>query len=455
MKKGKKIAETQKMPNFAPKSRREEPKTPFSCHIKTSFMDSNRINVCVNSEIGKLQHVLVHTPGLELENMTPEKAHKFLYSDILNMQVAQKEYGYFKKVLQKVAHVHEVGDLLTEIMMAPKVKEILVERVCKAENAEYLASYLKGMEPKDLADCLIHGVNLKDISFINSERFSLPPLANLFFTRDASFTMYDTLMISNMANQVRARECIILNAIYNHHPLFEAPVVNPSIKYSTNVVGNIEGGDVQIIRDDIVVCGLGKRSNMHGVNALVEHLKTRHGVKHLIFQELPLAPDSFIHLDMVFTMLDIDKCMIYQPVIYNSQFKTFHITIDGTNAYGEEEHDLISALNKLGVPVEPIICGGEEDEYYGPREQWHSGCNFFCLAPGKFLGYGRNNHTLQALNDAGFRIVTAADVVNNKINLDREKKCVVAFEGNELSRGGGGARCMTMPLQRWAVDWQR
>ena len=426
----------------------------FHCFTKTVFMDSNPINVCVNSEIGKLQHVLVHTPGAELENMTPENAHSFLYSDILNMQIAQKEYGYFKKVLQKVAHVHEIGTLLADILSNDKIKSILVDRICKSENVGFLSAYLKEQESKELARQLIEGVSFKDISFINNEKFSLKPLANLFFMRDASFTMFDNLMICNMASKVRARECIILDAIYNYHPLFaEAQVINPAVKYGTNTIGTVEGGDVQIIRDDIIISGMGARTNMQGINALVDHLKTKPGVKHLIFQELPLQPDSFIHLDMVFTMLDVNRCMAYKPVIKSSQYKTFHITIDGQKAYGEDEHDLISALNKLNVPVEPIFCGGEEDSYYGPREQWHSGCNFFCLAPGKFLGYGRNQHTLQALNDGGFNIVTAADVVNNKVNLEKLNKCVVAFEGNELSRGGGGARCMTMPVQRMAVDW--
>lgn len=415
-------------------------------------MDSNPITVNVNSEIGKLQHVLVHTPGYELENMTPEDAHVYLFSDILNLQVAQKEYGYFKKVLQKATNVHEVKDLLADILQNENIKFALVDRICKAEDKAFIASYLKSLDAKDLAYQLIEGVHLKDVTYINNEKYALLPLPNLFFMRDASFSMFDNVMISSMASPVRMREGLILEAIYNLHPLFETKVINPILKYDIHGIGTVEGGDVQIVRDDIVICGLGSRTNMHGVEALVEHLKTRPGVKHLIFQELPPTPESFIHLDMVFTMLDVDKCMAYKPVIMNNNFKTFHITIDGQKAVGKEVPNLINGLNSLGVNIEPVFCGGGDDNF-GPREQWHSGCNFFCLEPGKFIGYGRNQHTLQALNDAGFNIVTAADVVNNKVNLSNFKKCVIAFEGNELSRGGGGARCMTMPLQRMAVEW--
>ena len=415
-------------------------------------MDSTGIKVSVNSEIGRLQHVLVHTPGPELEKVTPENAHTFLFSDILNMQVAQKEYSYFKRVLQKVAKVHEIGDLLTDILKMDNIKNAMVDRVCKTEDKGFLSAYLKSLSAEELSRQLIEGVRLDEVTYINKDPYALLPIPNLFFMRDASFTMFDNIMISNMATTVRARECMILNSIYSLHPLFETKVVNPVLSYDTRGEGTVEGGDVQIIRDDVVICGLGSRTNMHGVEAIVEHLKTKPGVKHLVFQELPLTPESFIHLDMVFTMLDVDRCMIYEPVIMNSAYKTFHITIDGQKAVGKEEDNLLVALKGLGIDLEPVYCGnGNKD--FAAREQWHSGCNFFCLAPGKFLGYGRNQRTLQALNNAGFNVVTAADVVNNKVNLETQKKCIVAFEGNELSRGGGGARCMTMPVQRMAVDW--
>ena len=112
----------------------------------------------LDSEIGKLQHVLVHTPGPELEKVTPENAHTFLFSDILNMQVAQKEYSYFKRVLQKVAEVHEIGDLLTDILQMDSVKNAMVDRVCKTEDKGFLAPYLKTLPAEELSRQLIEGV---------------------------------------------------------------------------------------------------------------------------------------------------------------------------------------------------------------------------------------------------------------------------------------------------------
>ncbi len=37
--------------------------------------------------------------------------------------------------------------------------------------------------------------------------------------------------------------------------------------------------------------------------------------RHILVQELPRTPESFIHLDMVFTMLDRDLCLVYAPVV--------------------------------------------------------------------------------------------------------------------------------------------
>ena len=415
-------------------------------------MDSDRVKVCVNSEIGQLEHVLVHTPGPELENMTPETAHDYLFSDILNLPVAENEHKYFKGVLEKAAKVHEISDLLTDILYDENVKNTLVDRICQSEDIAFMADQLKSLDAPALSKALIEGVHQDDVPVTDPHYFTLRPLPNFYFMRDASFTMFNNLMISHMATKVRARETAILETIYSTHPLFDGEVICPAKKYG-NSEAIMEGGDIHIAREDIVLSGMSARTNKHGIAALVEHLKTKPGVKHLIAQQLPLTPESFIHLDMVFTMLNVDRCMAYEPVIMNPAFRTVHYIIDGEKVTTKEEPNLVVALNHLGVPVEPIFCGGGGNSLFPAREQWHSGTNFFCFAPGKFLGYARNRHTIEAINKAGFDVVTAADIVEGRDSLDNHKKCVVTFIGNELSRGGGGARCMTMPVQRQAVQW--
>ena len=407
------------------------------------------VKPCVESEIGKLEYVILHAPGKEIEHMTPENAHKFLFSDILNYREAMENYRDFEGSLQKVTNVLHFKDLLVDILKDNNIKESLIACICERENLSYLNEMLCGFDADHLATVLIEGYDNESLK----ERYIFPPIPNLFFMRDASFTMYNNVMISKMATGVRDRETMIWDAIFKHSKIIDVQAVNPIDRYSMNGIGSVEGGDVEIARHDIILSGCGARTSKEGVQALLEHLRSLGGVRHLITQELPLQPDSFIHLDMVFTFLDKNRCMVYKPVIMNEDFKTVHYEVNGHNYTKiREEKNLIEALGKLGMHLEPIFCGGG-DEYFGPREQWHSGANFFAFAPGKVIGYARNYNTIEALNNNGFEVLKAADVASGKVHPDDYKRCVVAFEGNELSRGGGGARCMTMPLVRQKVEW--
>ncbi len=410
---------------------------------------SRRIKPCINSEIGKLKYVMLHSPGCEIENMTPENAHRYLFSDILNLHEAKEDYKNFEGTLRKATNVLYFKDLLTDILKQDSVRAELLENICKRENITYLLDYLGDFSAEELARILIEGLDVPSLS----ERFVMTPLPNLFFMRDASMTIWENVIISKMATTVRDRETLLLDAIFKHSTIIDTSVVHPIEDYSMDGVGSIEGGDVLIARDDIILCGCGARTSREGANALVEHLRSKGGKRHLIVQQLPLEPDSFIHLDMVFTLLDVNRCMVYKPVIMNPAFKTFHVEIEGHNKTTmTEEENLISALAKIGMDLEPIFCGNDKD-YPSQREQWHSGANFFAFAPGKVLGYERNYNTIEALGNNGFEILNAADVASGKINTDDYQRCVVVFKGNELSRGGGGARCMTMPLLREQVQW--
>ena len=189
---------------------------------------------------------------------------------------------------------------------------------------------------------------------------------------------------------------------------------------------------------------------------MIEYMKTKPGTQHIIVQELPFKPESFIHLDMTFTLLDKNQCMIFEPLILEStRHLTIHITIqDKKVASIREEKNLPDALRKLGMDLEPIYCGGHNDITIMEREQWQSGANFFALEPGKVIGYARNVHTIETMNKHGYEILPAKEIVKGNINMDDYKKAVITIQGNELSRGGGGARCMTMPLNREKVEWE-
>jgi arginine deiminase len=419
------------------------------------------MKTAVHSEIGKLEGVLIHPPGSEVENMTPENAERALYSDILNLSIASKEYAQFAGVLKKVSSVFEVKTLLTDILKNDEVKSNLLKEICMTEYLDSCYQLLDAA-PADLANLLIEGVVLEKTNltnYLSNERFLLRPLHNLFFTRDSAMAMNEYMLIGKMANPVRERESVIMEAIYNYHPAFETQTLNPG-KPKEGILVNrrskIEGGDFQVAREDIFVIGTGVRTSTQGIDFIIENIKQLKKEKqHIIVQELPDTPESFIHLDMVFTFLNTDSCMVYSPVIYGmSRFKTIHLEIEnGKVTTIEEMPNIPKALKKLGMDLEPIYCGGNNDPWTQEREQWHSGANFFAFAPGKIIGYQRNVHTIEELHHNGFEVLAATDVIAGKVSPDEYKKCVITIAGSELARGGGGARCMTQPFRRAKVDW--
>ena len=416
-----------------------------------------KIPTRIYSEIGHLEGVLIHTPGQEVENMTPENVERALYSDILNLAVAKKEYEQFKGILDKVTQCFEIKDLLTSILKNEKVKQGLIEKICTHEGACCITNYLSTLDAKALSQALIEGVPIRRNTLTNhlsKDRFSLKPLHNFFFTRDAAISVYDNVFVGSMASPVRLRESLIMEAIFDFHPLFSTKTINPNTGKNWDTSVAIEGGDVLIARDDILLCGIGSRTTSQGVDFLLKHLKNKNEKQHILVQELPLTPESFIHLDMVFTLLDRDTCMIYEPIIMKmNKFQTVHIYAEnGKVQFIREAKNLPEALTSLGMDLETVLCGGEDDQWQQEREQWHSGANFFALGPGKVIGYARNVHTLNALNKKGFAIIRAKDVLKERINLNDYDRYVVTVEGSELPRGGGGARCMTMPVSRKPID---
>lgn len=412
------------------------------------FKNKTNIKVNVSSEIGRLNAVLLHRPGVEIERMTPLNAHEALYSDILNKNIVDNEYRYFCGVFERITKVFYVSDLLEELLEDDDLCNSLVTQSCAAEGCEYLVDELMQHSPKDIAKELIEGFPYrkgKDPERYAERRYVLRPLYNLFFTRDASSSVYDRVLINSMSFDVRKRENLIYKAIFKHY--FGCEVINAQ---EWNHNAHTEGGDVQIGRSDLLCIGEGIRTNAKGIEFLAHTFSDRPKFN-IIVQQLPHQPDSFIHLDMVYTFLDRDRCMMYEPMLRKTaEFAgkaTTWIEIDGGKVKYHDCKNMLEALKHVGFDMEPVFCGGD-DLWVQQREQWHSGANFFALAPGKIIGYRRNSHTIDALDKAGFAVLNAEDVAEGRTNIDDYNRCVVTFAASELPRAGGGARCMTMPINR-------
>lgn len=417
----------------------------------------NKIKINVQSEIGKLDAVLLHRPGSEVENMTPMNVQRALYSDILNLSIAQKEYEQLSGVLSKVSKVFEVQSLLERVLDQPAARVELLQRICSTEDVMSYFDELVSMTSKELARVLIEGLPARIntlTAYFRNEYYALYPLYNFYFTRDAAVTIGDQALICHMANKVRQRESFIMDAIYRNSGVFECRTIDANVADNPQVI--MEGGDILVAREDILIIGNGVRTTPQGIDFMIERLRSTcpKGRYNVIVQQLPSEPESFIHLDMVFTLLDKDKCMVFKPLITQAnQYQTVHITIDdGVVTHIRPVSGILSALKKLGMDLKPIVCGGS-DEWDQEREQWHSGANFFAFAPGKVISYARNVHTLEELSKNGFEVVRAADFIAGSTDLvSGEMPCVVTIDGSELPRGGGGARCMTMPLSRRPLE---
>lgn len=422
-------------------------------------MAADKLKINVQSEIGRLNAVLLHRPGAEVENMTPRNVQRALYSDILNLSIARQEYSQLYGVLSKVSRVYLVEDLLKDVLDDPEARARLLQRICVAEDATDYYARLLETDSAELTRVLIEGLPARIdtfTSFIRNEYYALYPLYNFYFTRDAAVTIGNDALICRMASQVRQRESLIMEAVYRKSGKFDCGIVDANDFQHDKSSVMMEGGDILIAREDILLVGNGVRTSTEGVDFLIQRLRrdSCRGKRYIIVQQLPSEPESFIHLDMVFTFLDRDRCMVFEPLIMSdNRYQTVVITMENGNVVSiKSVSGILKALKKLGMDLEPVVCGGA-DEWDQEREQWHSGANFFAFAPGKVISYARNIHTLELLSAGGFEIIKADEVISGKKNPDDCSRCVVTIDGSELPRGGGGARCMTMPLSRNNVVW--
>ena len=422
-------------------------------------MIQDKLKIEVQSEIGKLNAVLLHKPGAEVENMTPLNVQRALYSDILNLSIAQNEYKQLHGVLSRVSQVYEVRSLLIKVLDQEKPRESLVRRICVTEDVMSYYDELMQMKSADLARVLIEGLPARIdtlTSYLKNEYYALYPLYNFYFTRDAAVTIGNQALICRMANKVRMRESFIMDSIYRSSGIFDCTVIDANLLQPDDSRVIMEGGDIIVAREDILIIGNGVRTTPQGIDFMMSRLcrAIPTGRYNVIVQQLPSEPESFSHLDMVFTLLDEDKCMVFKPLIVQAnQYQTVHIVIEeGRVVSIKPVSGLLNILKKLGMDLKPVVCGGA-DEWDQEREQWHSGANFFAFAPGKVLSYARNIHTLEELSKNGFEVVKANDFISGEADSTvlGSTPCVLTIDGSELPRGGGGARCMTMPLSRQKI----
>lgn len=402
----------------------------------------------VKSEIGFLKKVVLHRPGAELLNLTPNTLEELLFDDIPYLKIAIEEHDAFAKILQENGtQVVYLEDLVAETLEEPEVRRLFLEQFIK-ESGVYLEKYQellyeffdKIKDPKELVLRTMQGVKRDELEEKTASpktlndylkrysSFICNPMPNLYFTRDAFASIGNGVSINRMHYLTRQRETIYGEYIFKYHPQFKD---NVDIYYNRYEPFYIEGGDILNLSSEILAIGISQRTKAEAIEILAKNIfkNEKSTINQILAFDIP-NNRAMMHLDTVFTQVDYDKFTVHNGL--TQVLKVYKITkgqnkntlcVDEINE--SLENILATALKKEKVHLIP--CGGE-DKIVGEREQWNDGSNTLCISPGKVVVYQRNNVTNRILREHGLT--------------------VLEMPSSELSRGRGGPRCMSMPIYR-------
>ena len=402
-------------------------------------------NVKVNSEIGRLKVVLLHEPGAELHNLTPKKLDDLLFDDIPWLPLAKKEHQAFAKTFEDAGvKVVYLADLMSEVLdLSNEIKNEFVEQFIKEAHIrsntlrEVATEYLKSFKDnKELVLKTIAGIKKSELpnyqvkslaDHVDDYPFVTDPMPNLYFTRDPFASIGSGVSLNKMYSVTRSRETIFGEYIFKYHPTYKTT----PLYYSRYEDVNIEGGDIMVLNNHVLVVGVSQRTCAEAVERLAKNLfyNNETDFDTVLAFTIPQAR-TFMHLDTVFTQVDVNKFAIHKGCY--EKLKIYRITKDFNNDKKVKVIELDQKLEDvlesyIGLPITLIPCGGG-DTISADREQWSDGSNFVAIAPGEVIAYERNDITNAALIKAGIK--------------------VHIIPSSELSRGRGGPRCMCMPLER-------
>ena len=403
--------------------------------------------VNVKSEIKPLKKVLLHRPGKELLNLTPNTLEELLFDDIPFLKVAQEEHDAFAQALRdNGVEVFYLEDLMAEVLEAnPELREQFLKQWIEEAGIrtdryqKIIFDYMQENYPdaKDFVLKTMEGINLTELhtdksnSLVDlvseSSKMVVAPMPNLYFTRDPFAMIGNGVSINRMYSETRNRETIYGEYIFKYHPDFK-DVPQYYSRYNTF---HIEGGDILNINDKVLAIGISQRTEPDAIDAIAKNIfeDETSPVETILAFNIP-NNRAMMHLDTVFTQIDVDKFTIHPGIM--GPLTVFEITAEGDGIKVKEmSGKLEDILEKyVGNPVELIPCGGG-DRIAAEREQWNDGSNTLCVRPGTVVVYQRNNVTNDVLYKQGINCLEMPSA--------------------ELSRGRGGPRCLSLPAWREAL----
>ena len=406
--------------------------------------------ICVRSETGTLEQVLLHRPGAELEQLVPGELERLLFDDIPYLQAAQQEHDAFAEMLRhNGTQVLYLEELMTQTLAAdPQVRRRFVRQFIEEGGRiarhfqPALYEYLTALADDELVRRTMTGVSMEEflpegqrgalVSLTRgSHRFVLDPIPNLYFTRDPFACIGEGVSLNAMYSPTRRRETIYGQYILKYHPDFAGQV---PFYYRREDPFSIEGGDILNLSPRLLAVGISQRTTPEAIEILARNIfrDETAEIRTILALDIPNLR-AFMHLDTVLTQVDRDTFTVHPEIL--GSLRVYRMTSGGRDSLQVTERTgtLEEILaGEMGLPrVKLIRCGGG-DRVASEREQWNDGSNTLCIAPGKVVVYDRNYVTNAILRDNGIQ--------------------VLEMPSSELSRGRGGPRCMSMPLRRAAVE---
>ena len=396
------------------------------------------------SEIGRLKQVMLHRPGMELENLMPDYLERLLFDDIPYLKEAQREHDAFAECLRSQGvEVVYLLDLVTETIADETARRELLRQfleesgIQEERTRDAMREYLSAMPDREMAAAMMAGVRKSQFKagsgrlgdYLSAAEdgypFAVDPMPNLYFTRDPFATIGSGVSIHRMHTATRNRETLFGKIIFEFHPKYRSA----PRWYDRGETSSLEGGDILVLSPEVLAVGISQRTREDSIDTLAETVLSRSRTfKKVLAFNIPKTR-SFMHLDTVFTMVDRDKFTVHPNIL--SSITVFVMELDGDRKMSIRQEDgrLEDILKEhLRLDRVKLIPCGRGSEIDAAREQWSDGSNTLAIAPGEVVVYSRNHVTNRSLEEEGIRIHTIP--------------CA------ELSRGRGGPRCMSMPLIR-------